>query len=109
MPRTEDLAPLFGYEISTTEEKLRKRSRHRSKGGDWRKWRIIHNLEVREVIRSWTCSSSTTSSPPLRVTSIVPIGMVGCAQKVFTASSRNFTTLPTHVENNFNIKSKQEF
>ena len=92
MPRAEDLAPLTGYENQTTEGKLRKRAAHEGKGGDWKKWRMIHNLQVKEVTRTWS-STTQVDIPPLKVTSIVPVGMVGCAEKVFTASSRNFTTL----------------
>ena len=98
MPKAEDLAQLTGYKNDSTETELKRRNCHSTKG-DWRKYRMIHNLKVKECVRTWSAGNLVID--PFNVVSIVPVGMECYAEKIHSASCRDVDFLPSYVKNIF--------
>ena len=101
-----DLAPLNGYSNDSTEAKLRKKMAHNTKG-NWRKYRMLHSLQVKECIRIW--SSKKLDIDPAEFVSPIPVGMIQFTEKAVSVCNRNFSSLPLAVKEHFDIKNAKDY
>ena len=109
MPSQDKIAALNGYHNDTTPAVLSKRLNMSTKGS-WRRYRLIHSLEVKDCIRTWKSHSEGFADiPPIEIVSPIPSGMVHFTEKALTASSRNLASLPIPVKKHFGIEKAEQF
>ena len=105
-----DLAKTTGYTPALVASLLKSQNSHPTLG-DWRRNKVLHDLEyyVAEIV--WTTASNATDVagepiPPLTRKSAVPRGMQGLFRKLQSFNARNCTSLPSIVAEHFQVANK---
>ena len=68
---------------------------------------MIKDLNFKKCIVSW--KSSQENVEVLKITSPVPVAMIGYVQKIQSTRCRNVDSFPTDVKEHFNLYNKENF